>query len=398
MIWLFSRLMGRLPIGWMQLWHNRTRLAAATGGVMFANVLIFMQLGFMNALFDSSVALHRRFQTDLVLVGKDFQSLGLANPFPRARALEALSHPAVSRMVPIHVGTLRWTNPETMVTTQFRVLGLPPDESIFQDDSLQSQVSQLAVANWALLDAKTRQLSPELVSQVQNNPPVPVELQGITLQLVQTFRQGASFETDGHVLVSDDTFLRLFSGSQLGAPTMVLLTCEGIGYRSDEAARQRICDQLEERFPERDTLALTHAEFVQREQDFQGQQKPVGFVFMFGVVMGLVVGMVIVYQVLATDVQDHLKEYATFKAMGYSPRFFTGIILEEALSLAILGFIPALGLSLVLYRIASRVTSLPIEMTWQRPLMVLTLTFAMCTVAGLIALRRLRNADPAELF
>jgi putative ABC transport system permease protein len=66
-------------------------------------------------------------------------------------------------------------------------------------------------------------------------------------------------------------------------------------------------------------------------------------IFGFGVLIGVLVGLVIVYQVLSADVADHMREYATFKAMGYGPRFFLGIVLEEALVLGVLGFLPGLA-------------------------------------------------------
>ena len=79
-----------------------------------------------------------------------------------------------------------------------------------------------------------------------------------------------------------------------------------------------------------------------REEDLRYQQtrRPTGIIFGFGVLIGVLVGLVIVYQVLSTDVADHLREYATFKAMGYGPGFFLGVVFEEALILGIMGFMP----------------------------------------------------------
>ncbi len=137
---------------------------------------------------------------------------------------------------------------------------------------------------------------------------------------------------------------------------------------------------------------------IAAEQSYQSSQTPIGFVFGFGVVIGVIVGLVIVYQVLTTDVQDHLGEYATLKAMGYRHRFFLGIVFEEALILAALGFLPGLVISLGLYRLAAAATALPIAMALTRPPFVLALTMVMCTVSGAIATRRLWAADPADLF
>jgi putative ABC transport system permease protein len=112
----------------------------------------------------------------------------------------------------------------------------------------------------------------------------------------------------------------------------------------------------------------------------------------------VLVGMIIVYQVLSTDVADHIKEYATFKAVGYGQRFFLGIVFEEALILAILGFIPGMIISVILYALVSAATGLPLVMTPARGIMVLLGTIAMCVISGAIATRKLARANPADLF
>jgi putative ABC transport system permease protein len=121
-------------------------------------------------------------------------------------------------------------------------------------------------------------------------------------------------------------------------------------------------------------------------------------VFSFGVIVGMVVGGIIVYQILFADVNDHLPEYATLKAMGYSNWFLGGIVIQQAVVLAVFGFVPAVGLSIVLYRISGDATRLPLEMTQERAVFVLGLTVAMCVVSALMALRKVRSADPAEIF
>jgi putative ABC transport system permease protein len=131
---------------------------------------------------------------------------------------------------------------------------------------------------------------------------------------------------------------------------------------------------------------------------FMSSERPTGIIFGFGVFMGILVGLVIVYQVLSTDVADHLREYATFKAMGYGQPFFLGIIFEEAIVLAIFGFIPGFVVSLGLYAGLVAVTGLPITMDPTRAVLVFAGTLIACTISGAIATRRLTNADPADLF
>ena len=134
------------------------------------------------------------------------------------------------------------------------------------------------------------------------------------------------------------------------------------------------------------------------DQRFQTTQKPVGVVFGFGVVIGCLVGVIIVYQVLSTDVADHIREYATFKAIGYGRGFFLGIVFEEAFILAFLGFVPGTLISTGLYALVKAGTGLPIGMTQTRPLIVFAGTLVMCAASGAIATRRLARAEPAELF
>ena len=114
--------------------------------------------------------------------------------------------------------------------------------------------------------------------------------------------------------------------------------------------------------------------------------------------IGVLVGLVIVYQVLSTDVADHLREYATLKAVGYPGRFFLGIVFEEAVILGVLGFVPGLLISVGLYAVVAAQTGLPMALTAGRAAAVLVGTVLMCTLAGALATRRLARADPADLF
>ncbi len=109
-------------------------------------------------------------------------------------------------------------------------------------------------------------------------------------------------------------------------------------------------------------------------------------------------GVIIVYQILSADVYEHLAEYATFKAMGYRHIYLLGIVLEEALILAIMGFCPGLTVSLGAYLLTRQATALPIVMPMSRIIFVSILTILMCMLSGTIATQKLRSADPADIF
>ena len=143
---------------------------------------------------------------------------------------------------------------------------------------------------------------------------------------------------------------------------------------------------------------LNRDQFIQREVDYWASTTPIGYVFGFGAIMGLIVGCVIVYQILFADVMEHSVEYATLKAIGYRNIDLSRLILAEASILGAVGFVPGLIVSLGLYRITAEATQLPLEMSVMRAVVVFLLSFGMCAISGLIALRKVHAADPAEVF
>jgi putative ABC transport system permease protein len=222
--------------------------------------------------------------------------------------------------------------------------------------------------------------------------PLRFEANGVSLSAAGTFALGGGFSADGALAVSDQTFLRLFGQRVAGAPTHVLVDVE------DGHDPNSIVAALSETLSDAPVLVRTLDAAAMADLDYQTTQRPVGVIFGLGVVIGTLVGLVVVYQVLATDVADHLREYATFKAMGYPHRFFLGLVLEEALILAVLGFVPGFLLAFGIYTGMAAKTGLPVEMTLLRATAVFLGTVLACAISGAIATQRLRGADPAELF
>jgi putative ABC transport system permease protein len=147
-----------------------------------------------------------------------------------------------------------------------------------------------------------------------------------------------------------------------------------------------------------DVDVLTQDGFVTREIRYWNESTAIGFIFGFGVIMGIVVGTIIVYQILFSDVQDSLAEYATLKAMGYPHRYLVGVVMREAVLLACLAYAPAILLTLAVYVEAGAATNLPIAMSVERALTVFALTIGMCCTSAGLAIRKLRSAQPAEIF
>jgi putative ABC transport system permease protein len=147
-----------------------------------------------------------------------------------------------------------------------------------------------------------------------------------------------------------------------------------------------------------DVTVLTRQGLLDREKAFFASSLPVGLFFRTSVLMGLIVGAVIVYQILYSDVSEHLSEYATVKAIGYPDRYLFWVVLQEALILSVLGFPPGVLLSWGVYEIARSATLLPIRMTLIQVAAVYLLTVTMCALAGALAMRKLQQADPVDVF
>lgn len=388
---LLERALGRLPIGWLQLAHNRARLAAAVAGVAFANILVLMQLGFLGALVGSIRLPYDQLNADILISASDMNTLADGSPLPRQRMFEALGIDGVAQATPLYYGRIDWKQPDGTVRT-LDTFGVDPAGQPFRSPEIAERLGDLAHADLALIDARTRNAPAGLLEKITAGEPYAFEAKGRTLTVIGTFAIGGGFSADGHLIVSDQTFLRLFPQRISGAPNLVLVRLE------PGADRRRVLTDLRRALPDYDSAARTIDETVAKDQRFQTTQKPVGLVFGFGVVIGVLVGVIIVYQVLSTDVADHIKEYATFKAIGYPQRFFLSIVFEEAAILAVLGFVPGIAIATTLYLVIAQATGLPLAMTAGRAGLVLVGTIAMCALSGAIATRKLARANPADLF
>lgn len=386
---LLAKLLGRTPVGWLQLTHNRARLAAAAAGVAFANVLVFVQLGFLGALNNTITGSYDLFDADIMISAEDAHTLTEGGNVARAHLFAALADPGIASGAGLFIGTAEWARADA--ETSFRVLAFAPERMDFFTDRLRPATSLLTLPDAAVVDRGARGVAPETLEAIGAGRALAVEMQDRRLSLVGTFEGGVTFASDGYMIVSDQTFLRMFPARSSGAPDHVLLRLAP-GHRIDD-----VLPRLQAALPE--TLRVRSREDAALEdQIYQTTERPTGLIFGFGVAMGVIVGVVIVYQVLASDVADHLAEYATFKAIGYGQPYFFGVVFEEAVVLALIGFVPGLLVSLVAYEFLIVMTGLPLELTIDVAVAVLLGTVAACSISGAIATRRLAGADPADLF
>lgn len=384
--WLF----GRLPVGWLQLTHNRTRFFAALAGVAFANVLVFVQLGIMNSMSSATVRPYAFFSADILISAPDANTLTDGANVARQWLWQALADPEVAEGMGLYVANVPWDRGMTDIS--LTTFGVDPFQPQFLAEALAPTAGFLQLRDGAVLDRLARGFKRADAALITPANPLRFETENRTLTAWSTFAGGGGFGSDGYMLVSDQTFLRLFPARRPAAPDHILLRL------TPGADVTAVVARLKATLSDPGLRIRAFAEAKAEDLRYQQTRRPTGVIFGFGVLIGVLVGLVIVYQVLSSDVADHLREYATFKAMGYKPRFFLGVVFEEALVLGVLGFIPGMIFGGGILALMGKVTTLPLRMTPDMAVSVFLGTVLFSALSGAIATRRLAAADPADLF
>ena len=380
----------RSLLAWYDLLHHKKRFVTSLLGVAFAVFLIFVEVGFLNGVYDSQTDLITRFNADLILVNRLKEDVRPLLPFSRGRLLQAAGHEAIAEAYPLYVDSGRWKNYDEHLTHFALTIGFDPSYPVLDIPEIAEYQEQLKLPETALFDAKSRQLYGAVGVGTE------AELERRKIRVIGEFRMGPDFRTDGTVIMSDLNFLRYFPNPASDQPDpdrieFGLLKIKP-GYDSTLVRRQ-----LETLLTD-EVSVLTKEEMIERTRQFWKRSKSVGTVFGMGAVVGFVIGVIICYQILFNDISDNYPQYATLKAMGYSNFYLVELVLKKALLLSLFGFLPGWLLSASLYSVLERSTGIRMWLTWDRGLTVLGMSVGMCVLAGLLAIFKVVRADAAELF
>jgi putative ABC transport system permease protein len=387
----------RVPLAWRNLTQDPRRLLVAVSGVGFAVVLMFMQTGFRNALFDSTLQVLQELNADLVLISKIRYMLPANQTFNISRIYQARACDGVKAAYPVYMERTRavWKQPDGHAYP-IRVLACDPADPVLLIPGVSLHADALKRQGTVLIDDKNKSIY---------DPPGPrkpwtqwhdVTLAGQAIRLVGTFRLGTDFVNDGNLFTSSANFAKFFPRRVPGGDPLETVDL-GVVQLQAGADPWEVQQRLAARLPA-DVAVYTKSQVIAHEQKFWSRATPVGYVFMLGTAIGFLVGMIICYQIIHADIADHMGEFATLKAMGYRNRYFVGFVLMESVYLSLLSFIPGVLVSYALYEALARSTGLLMIMTVPRAAFILLLTTAMCVVSGCLAMRKVAAADPAELF
>jgi putative ABC transport system permease protein len=386
----------KLPVAWLQLKHQKIRLVIALSGVIFAVVIVFMQFGIRDALFDSAIRFHESLNGDCVIISPRSTSLIAMDAFSERRLGQTTAFPEVDFVAPIYLGFAQWKNPQTRnYWRNILVIGFDTRYPVFTSQEINDRIPEINLSERILFDRESREEFGPIVNDFKKNNEVITEIgsEGVNskVHVVGLFSLGTSFGSDGNILTSHLNFLRIVNTRGKGFVHVGLIKLK------PGSDANIFMNKLRAHLP-KDVRVLSKADYINFDKDYWQSSTAIGFIFSLGVLLGIIVGIVVVYQILYTNVSEHLPEYATLKALGYRHRYLLKVVFQQAFFIAIMGYLPGLLITLVQYEITKRATLLPIGMTLERAVVVFISTLAMCLISGATAVRKLQDADPADIF
>lgn len=379
---------GPVPLALRNLLANKRRLIRSSAGIGFAALLMLVQLGFEQAFFEASLAVIQQLDGDLLLLNASKYRFGADAPFPRRQLYAAAAVAGVASARPLYGDWLHlfWRSPQDGKLYLVQTFAFDPDQPVFLLPEVNAARERLKAVDTVLVDRRSRRFLGMASGATET------ELAGTTVDIVGSFALGPDFTSDGTVMMSDRTFAKLKSPAA-EAPDVEV----GIIKIRDGAPVGDVQQALRAALPP-SVVVMTKPELLAFERRFQANVSSAGPIFAMGAVVGFVVGMLISYQVIYTDLSEQLPQYATLKGLGYDTRYLVQVVLQQAALSALCGYVPAWLLCLVVYWGISAIALIPLHMTLSLTELSLGLTLGMCLISAALAVHRVIAADPAEIF
>lgn len=380
-----------LTVAWQQLSHQKVKLAAAASGVVVAVMLMLVQLGIRQGAMDSSVAFSRRITSDLVVVSPRTKSIFRSAQFPRRLLYRLPCDPEVVQVSEVYMSLAQWKNEWEKIEHPISVYGVEPSTLMLDLPGFSNEAQKLELPDHLIFDSLSRNNYGPVNETLSRTGSLPTEVNGRRVNVFSSIAVGISINTDGNIYCSRANFLRLFPGRSPGSIDLGLVQLKPGADARKAAKRLQVLLGTEAKIVPRDELVDAEIAYVR-------STAPIDFIFGMGAAVGFFIGFVVVYQILYTEVANHLPQLATMKAMGFTDHYLLRLVLWQALILATLGYVPGYFMAIALYEVAEREIQMQFSMTWQRATGVLIATLAMCAVSAVVAVRKAWAADPAEVF
>ena len=372
-------------LAWRILSHEKGRSVLAGVGVFIAILLVFVELGFYIAVPQGGMLVYDHLRFDLLLCSKNYAFQAEPSQFPRQRLAQAAKVSGVTQVTPLWFAGAKWQDPRGGLRLDAFIIGLDPAAHPFAVESIERQENLLAQPDTMLVDDATRPIFGPLSSGTV------LLLNDHKVTIGGDYHLGTGFLGIGVAVLNEANFFRLFAPRPADFVNLGLIMLAP-GRKADEAAVE-----LARALPD-DVQVFTRGTLQQHEDAYWTTRTSVGLIFGSGLIVSLIVGVVVLYQTLATQIHRHLPEFVTLKAIGYTDRYLTAAVMIEAAFLVLLAFLPAVAATLAIYAQIRGATLLPVTLKLPQFVGVLTLTLLMSAIAAYFALGTLRRADPADVF
>ncbi len=371
------------------LTHNRQRCVLSALGVAFAVVIMFMQLGFFNGLNDSQANLAPILDADLILSSQYKNHLKSGEEITIKRLRQARAIKGVQSVTPVYTNGSYWWNPQDGSRNRVLIIAVDVDNPGILIPEIAQYKEQLRLPDTILYDRLSRKELGHVEVGTRSR------LYGTRVRVVGLFTLGPNFAYEGHMVISHSNFYRMFSN--WGAEQVVDQISLGLLKLDPGVKPEAMKAILHQQLPA-DFIVLTRAEIEKREKDYTIANSPSGPIFGIGLGVGFLIGCIICYQILFNEIQEHLPQFATLKAMGYHSAYVVAIVLSEAIQLALLGFLPGLLCSWGLYQLIEQFTQIIMELSPGRIALVFGLATGMSLSSALLSSYKVVSNDPAELY
>jgi putative ABC transport system permease protein len=372
-------------LAWRILVHEKGRTALAFAGVFIAILLVFIELGFFIAVPQGGMLVYDHMRFDLLLCSKDYVFQAEPNQFPRARLAQAAAVDGVAKAMPLYFGGGKWRDPGGGVRLDVFAIAFDSADNPFAVSSIEGQRAVMERPDAMLVDDSTRPPFGPLTTGRA------VEINGRRMTIGGEYTLGTGFLGIGVVMMDETNFQRAFPGRRLDPVNLGLIVLSpGVDPEQVEA-------ELRKALPD-DVQLFTRGQLQTHEDAYWTTRTSVGLIFGSGLIVSLIVGIMVLYQTLATQITRHLPQFATLKAIGYADSYLGTVVVFEAMLVVVAAFVPATLAAMAVYALIRGETLLPVALTASRFAAVLALALIMSVASALLSLGYLRRADPADVF
>ncbi|MFH1983271.1 MAG: FtsX-like permease family protein [Pseudomonadota bacterium] len=374
----------RIFLSWHNTVHNKKRSLAAVAGISFSILLMFMQVGFLDTVKRASTLVYEDLDFDLLMVFYDYEYMNEAGRFDKVQLIQANVVDGVDKVAPLNISIGEWEDPDTEVESSVMIIGIDLDPAFIRNAAIRDGLPSLERTYAVMIDTLSNPAYGRL------SVPREARINRLDVRAEAPFSLGMGFYADGAVIVNNQTFYALTRQD----PREISFGMIKVSPGADPAVvatavRSTLSHEI---------VVFERSQLITLEQDNFVSVMPIGIMVQAGVFVSFCVGAVILFQVLSTEIANHLNEFATLKAAGFTTGYIYGVGFQQAALFAVLSYLPAMAITAGLFYIIHRVTRLPILLTLPLAALILAMSMMMCLISGFLALRKVKKADPADLF